>query len=200
MSIGCPSLGQRSKKAPGAKWQGPKLPKVRCSKTPRDCRALWSSPSPSPGMAQAFSALLAGPLVQRRSQTGPWPSRNHIRALELVRQQPASCQTGFQELEPWLWKSDLTFFFVSSSLQIFLNLLHFTETELALTCYSVVLSAYRWGSHFGIGAYIWGGRKPTAATGASHVVHSLTGSADRDTFLHNHPSVLCQMPQEPALG
>lgn len=92
------------------------------------------------------------------------------------------------------------FFCVSSSLQILLNLLHFTETELALTCYSVVLSAYRWGSHFGIGAYIWGGRKPTAATGASHVVHSLTGSADRDTFLHNHPSVLCQMPQEPALG
>lgn len=108
---GCPSLGQRSEKAPGGKWQSPKLPRVRCSKTPRDCRALWSSPSPSPGVAQAFSALLAGPLVQRCSQTGPWPSRNHIRALELVRQQPASCQTGFQELEPWLWKSDLTGFF-----------------------------------------------------------------------------------------
>lgn len=32
---GCPSSGQGSKKAPGAKRQVSKLPRVRCSKTPR---------------------------------------------------------------------------------------------------------------------------------------------------------------------
>lgn len=101
---------EQSGKSPS--FQGFDVAKHPVCRADWDSRAPWSSPSSSPGMAQAFSALLAGPLVQRCSQTGPWPSRNHIRALELVRQQSASCQTGFQELEPWLWKSDLTIFCV----------------------------------------------------------------------------------------
>lgn len=158
-------------------------------------------PVPPPGWLRRSLLCLLGPLCSAARKQAPGRAET---TSELWSWSDSSLPAARRVSRSWNHGSGSQislFFFVSSSLQIVLNLLHFTETELALNCYSVVLRcAYRWGSHFGIGAYIWGGRKPTAATGASHVVHSLMGSADGDTFLHNHPLVLCQMPQEPALG
>lgn len=68
---------------------------------------------------------------------------------------------------------------------------------MTITLYSRVLrSTYRCRSYSEIGAYIHGGKRKAFATGATHVVHSLICSVNRDTFLFHSPPELCQKARE----
>lgn len=117
----CPSSG-RSKKPPRAKWKS--LPTFKGSTGNTTCAmqrgaaALCGAHQLHPlpqNQARHFLLCFPGPLAHASApcaeldhKQARQQSSNHIRASQFV--SSSCCQAGFQELELWLEKSDLTGF------------------------------------------------------------------------------------------